>query len=214
MIDLSNIINFHKNSPDNINEIIKIENSMNAIWPKSYKELLKNTNGFSSGGGLAIYGTKDIVERNETWEVEHYAEGYISIGDDGGGNVFLMQQEEDAKKVFMVDSGDMNPGHANLIASDFTQWINMGCLSEVQPDLMIESPYVCQILLIRVPSGGLKDLVKIKRELGIDISTGELLKGSKNPPFILVRDFPYGKAKKIVGKIGELSNSLKLIPEK
>ncbi|MED3183871.1 hypothetical protein [Bacillus thuringiensis] len=36
-----------------------------------------------------------------------------------------------------------------------------------------------------IPNGGLKDLVKIKSVLALNISTGELVKGT-----------PYGKAKK------------------
>ncbi|WP_255294348.1 hypothetical protein [Bacillus thuringiensis] len=48
-----------------------------------------------------------------------------------------------------------------------------------------EIPDTCNIVLIEIPNGGLKDLVKIKSVLALDISTGELLKGA-----------PYGKAKK------------------
>ncbi|UNK30959.1 hypothetical protein MNO09_00130 (plasmid) [Bacillus sp. N5-665] len=49
---------------------------------------MKYTNGFSIGGGLIIYGTDDIIERNETWEVTEYANGYVAIDDDGSGKVF------------------------------------------------------------------------------------------------------------------------------
>ena len=58
-----------------------------------------------------------------------------------------------------------------------------------------EIPDTCNIVLIEIPNGGLKDLVKIKSVLALDISTGELLKGLKNLPFTLVKGAPYGKAK-------------------
>ncbi|PER51663.1 recombinase family protein [Bacillus thuringiensis] len=46
-----------------------------------------------------------------------------------------------------------------------------------------------------------KDLIRIKNVLGLEISAIDLLKGSKNLPYILVERFPYGKAKKLIGKL-------------
>lgn len=63
---------------------------MNVILFNVYKELLRCINGFLIGSGLFIYGMEYIVERNEVWEVDEYVRGYVLIGDDGGGNVFLM----------------------------------------------------------------------------------------------------------------------------
>jgi hypothetical protein len=44
----------------------------------------------------------------------------------------------------------------------------------------------------------------------LDITANELLKGSKKLPFILVRNFPYGKATKIIGKLGTLGKVLRI----
>lgn len=99
-----------------------------------------------------------------------------------------MLQNAEEENVLIVDAGDMNPDHATLITSDFLKWINGGCLSEQAT--IIELPDLCDIVLIKTPSGGVKDLLEIKRILGIDISAGDLLKASKNPPFILVNRFP------------------------
>lgn len=52
-------------------------------------------------------------------EVDEYARGYVSIGDDGGGNVFLMAQHAEEKEVVVIDSGDMNPSHATVITTEF-----------------------------------------------------------------------------------------------
>ncbi|MED3183870.1 hypothetical protein [Bacillus thuringiensis] len=68
-----------------------------------------------------VQGTDDIVERNETWEVTEYANGYVAIGDDGSGNVFLMWQGADVREVRAVDSGDMNPNHATVVTLDFNE---------------------------------------------------------------------------------------------
>ncbi len=212
MINLSKVSDLAKNTAASDIEIQEVENLLKLELPNVYKDLLRYTNGFSIGGGLVIYGTEDIVERNETWEVDEYASGFIAIGDDGGGNVFLMLQDADEKEVLVIDSGDMNPSHANLVNSDFNKWVNSGCLNEIKQKTSIEIPNTCNILLVKPPNEGLKDLIKIKNVLGIEISTGDLLKGSKNPPFILVERFPYGKAKKLMEKLGSTSTVLSIEP--
>lgn len=212
MINLSMVSNLIKNTAASDIEIQEVENIFPKLLPNVYKDLLRYTNGFSIGGGLVIYGTEDIVERNETWEVDEYASGFIAIGDDGGGNVFLMLQDADEKEVFVIDSGDMNPSHANLVTSDFTKWVNSGCLNEIAQKTSIELPDTCNILLVKPPNEGLKDLMKIKNVLGVEISTADLLKGSKNPPFIIVERFPYGKAKKLIEKLGSTGTMLSIEP--
>lgn len=212
MINLSKVSDLAKNTAASDIEIQEVENLLKLELPNVYKDLLRYTNGFSIGGGLVIYGTEDIVERNETWEVDEYASGFIAIGDDGGGNVFLMLQDADEKVVLVIDSGDINPSHANLVNSDFNKWVNSGCLNEIEKKTSIEIPNTCNILLVKPPNEGLKDLIKIKNVLGIEISTGDLLKGSKNPPFILVERFPYGKAKKLMEKLGSTSTVLSIEP--
>ncbi|MDM5427184.1 SMI1/KNR4 family protein [Bacillus mycoides] len=212
MINLSSVSGLIKNNPANEIEIQEIEDVMKVELPNIYKGLLKYTNGFSIGGGLTIYGTEDIIERNETWEVTEYANGYISIGDDGSGNVFLMSQGADVQEVRAVDSGDMNPNHATVVTLDFSEWVNTGCLNRKIQEIKEEIPDTCNIVLIEIPNGGLKDLVKIKSVLALDISTGELLKGSKNLPFTLVKGAPYGKAKKLIEKLGPVGLALNAIP--
>ncbi len=171
-----------KNTPASESEIQESEDILQAKLPNVYKDLLRNTNGFSIGGEVAIYGTEDIVERNETWEVDEYARGYVAIGDDGGGNVFLMLQNEKETEVLIVDSGDMDPSHATVITSDIIEWVNSGCIiRESEQKTISEPPDTCNIVLAKPLDGGLKDLIKIKNILGIEISTADLLKGSKNP---------------------------------
>ncbi len=84
------------------------------------------------------------------------------------------------KEVLVVDSGDMDPNHATVITLDFSDWVNAGCLNEKTQKIAVEFPDTCNIVLVGTPNGGLKDLVKIKSVLALDISTGDLLKGSKN----------------------------------
>lgn len=209
-MDLTNISGLILTPSANDSEILKVENEMNVKLPYSFKDLLKTSNGLSTKEGIVIYGTEDIVERNETWETQVYAQGYIAIGDDSGGGVFLMSQGEGKKSVLIVDSGDMTIEHSNLVTSDINQWIKSGFLIEIDETVdNINSSKYCKVVLTDTPDGGLKDLLKIKNVFGLNITAADLLKGSKNLPFILVDEFPYGKAKTLIEKLGNMKIELR-----
>ncbi|MEB2356685.1 SMI1/KNR4 family protein [Bacillus pumilus] len=129
------MINFSQNpnnpEPASDKHIKEAESQLNMLLPHTLKTLLRQTNGCSVGGDVLLYGTEDIVERNATWEVHHYANGYVAIGDDGGGQVFLMRLAEDEeKKVWLVDAGVMDPQHAELVTEDLLEWVSGGCIIE------------------------------------------------------------------------------------
>ncbi|MEY2372507.1 SMI1/KNR4 family protein [Lysinibacillus capsici] len=115
------------NPPATDHQIVHIENRLNCQLPRAYTLVLKESNGSSFTNGVFIYGTEEVLERNETWEVEEYAKGYIAIGDDSGGMVFLMDIKAEDSRVLAVDSGDMNPKHATLITYDLCKWLQAGC---------------------------------------------------------------------------------------
>lgn len=131
MINLPQILNLHVNEPASDIHIKEAESQLNMVLPRAYKELLKQTNGFSIGGEVLLYGTEDMVERNKTWEVQQYASGYVAIGDDGGGRVLLMRLAEEEKKVWIVDAGVMDPQHAELLTDNFLKWVSEGWIIEV-----------------------------------------------------------------------------------
>ncbi|WP_144531906.1 SMI1/KNR4 family protein [Bacillus pumilus] len=128
------MINFSRkpNNPEPASDkhIKEAESQLNILLPHTLKTLLRKTNGCSIDGDVLLYGTEDIAERNATWEVHHYANGYVAIGDDGGGQVFLMRLAEDEKKVWVVDAGVMDPQHAELVTEDLLEWVSGGCIVE------------------------------------------------------------------------------------
>nr|WP_257215601.1 SMI1/KNR4 family protein [Bacillus pumilus] len=85
MINSPQIPNLLMNQPASDIHIKEAESQLNRGLPHAYKTLLEHTNGFSIGGELLLYGTEDMVKRNATWETNHYAKGYVAIGDNGGG---------------------------------------------------------------------------------------------------------------------------------
>ncbi|MEI5907329.1 SMI1/KNR4 family protein [Bacillus spongiae] len=127
MVDLTKLEMDYNNPPGSNEDIVQIEKLMNTIIPIAFKELLLTSNGFLTTEGVFIYGTEDIVERNKTWEVNQYAHGYIAIGDDSGGRVFLMAADTDSSQVIISDSGDMNLSHADFMTNDLVEWVSRGC---------------------------------------------------------------------------------------
>ncbi|MFC4322020.1 SMI1/KNR4 family protein [Litchfieldia salsa] len=209
-MDLNSIRGLILNPPANVMELEKVKLKMNTKLPTSYKELLLKTNGVSTKEGIILYGTQDLIERNETWETEVYAPGFISIGDDSGGRVILMRKDLKNKEVLIADSGDMTPENALLISTDLIQWVKNG-LTIVH----YEKPEVnwlknAKLVVVDTQDGALKDLIKIKSILALDIATSELVKGAKNLPFVLTEEVPYGKAKKIIEELGELKVKIEL----
>ncbi len=99
MLNLPQILNLQVNKPASDLHIKEAESQLNMVLPHAYKELLKQTNGCSVGGDVLLYGTEDIMERNATWEVHHYASGYVAIGDDGGGEYFSCGWQKRRKSV-------------------------------------------------------------------------------------------------------------------
>lgn len=130
MLNLPQIPNLHVNEPASDIHIKEAEAQLNMVLPYAYKTLLKQTNGCSIGGDVLLYGTEDMVERNATWEVQQYASGYVAIGDDGGGQVFLMRLAEEEQNVWIVDAGVMDPQHAELLTENLLKWISEGCIIE------------------------------------------------------------------------------------
>ncbi|EPR11641.1 SMI1/KNR4 family protein [Ruminiclostridium papyrosolvens] len=213
-MDITKIIGLKKNNPANTDEINSVEVELGVFLPKVYRQLLSITNGFINGQGIGLYGTDELVERNQTWEVDKYARGYVAIGDNSGGKVFLMEADRASKEVIAVDSGYMNPkDEPEVITNDLSEWISTGCSIRTSETEEIRS-YIelHNIILEKMPVGGTKDLLVIKKILEIDISIGELLKCSKQPPFILVRNVPYAKAISRIKKLGQVGSILRLEP--
>ncbi|PXV84497.1 SUKH superfamily protein [Lachnotalea glycerini] len=209
MINLQNISGISKSKPASNDEISIVENRMNILLPEYYKELLNLTNGFSTDRGLVIYGTEDIYERNEILEVEKYANGYVAIGDDSGDMVFLISKDNRNEEVLSVGCGDMNTQNAKHLAPNLLIWLNNNCNLETSGENNTQTQYY-NIILTGVPKGGLKDLVKIKNVLNINMSSAELLKASKNLPYTIISNVSYGKAINYFEKLTEFSGMLKL----
>ncbi|WCF09241.1 hypothetical protein NDS46_04880 [Paenibacillus thiaminolyticus] len=68
----------------------------------------------------------------------------------------------------------------------------------------------CDLILVNPLRGGATDLKKIQEVFNIKKGLFDLLKGSKQLPFILMRDVPVDVAKKKLEDLGELGQLLKI----
>lgn len=180
--------------------VIRIVDENKLILPDVFLKLLIEDDYEEKYINKKLYDIDEIVERNETWEVNIYAPGYIAIGDDGGGNVFLMKAEKSAYEVVMVDGGYMNPlDNPKIITYDFDKWISQG--ANVDDESQKEDYVFCDIIISKMPSNGLKGLLEIKKILGISMSISEILNAAKNPPGIIAKQYSYPKAVSRLGKM-------------
>ena len=114
-------------------ELLQLEQSLATRLPTALREFLKLSDGLSLGGGLLIYGSADLKERNDTWEVNEYAPGYLAIGDDGGGYVFLMRLKDDEDPaIYAVGSGVMDPEFAEKVSESLNAWVSAGLVAKGQ----------------------------------------------------------------------------------
>jgi cell wall assembly regulator SMI1 len=108
-------------------KILRLEKSLGFSLPPDYKAFLSVSDGMSIDGGVLVYGSEDLVERNETLEVLKYTPGYVAIGDSGEGSVFLMQLESEDRSVYAVDIGVMDVDFFKKIGNTVEEWMEGGC---------------------------------------------------------------------------------------
>lgn len=173
---------------------------------KKYKNFLSNIDEGKEVGGLYLYGKNIIEERNETYEVEEYAKDYIGIGDDGGGYMFLMNIV--TGDIIKTPMGYMNPTDSDYVTNIEKDWIKD--LSDNVEMEEWEDDYCSRwgIYLKDNYTQNLKGLIQIKRVLGLSISSGELLKSSKNTPYLL-KEYGYKEdAESKITKLGDYGRGL------
>lgn len=110
-------------TPDSLD---RLEQSLGFRLPDDHQKLLLVSDGLSIGGGLLIYGSEILVERNKTWEVAEYMPGFVAIGDSGAGEVFLMRLDSSDRSVYVVDSGVMDVEFMSKVGVSIEEWLKNG----------------------------------------------------------------------------------------
>ncbi|MDP1564312.1 MAG: SMI1/KNR4 family protein [Pirellulaceae bacterium] len=107
--------------------IAQLEQALGFELPSDFRSFLLVSDGMSIGGGTLVYGSNDLVERNETLEVGDYTPGYVAIGDSGEGSVFLMKLESTDPAVYAVDTGVMDVNFMIPVGCSIEDWMRHGC---------------------------------------------------------------------------------------
>lgn len=103
-----------------------------------------------------------------------------------------------------VINSSISPYNVKKVAQEFKTFHTNGRIDADNTLLELRD------VVLTKPIDGQKDLIKIKSVLGLDLPMKELLTGSKNLPFILVKSVPNGRAQNMLKKLGELSEKLEL----
>lgn len=210
-MNLKNVKLIYKGKALKEEELELFKKKMQIELPNDYIKLLGNANGFLAEDGIKIYGIDELIERNETFEVIEYAPGYVAIGDDSGGRVFLMKAQENEKRIISVDSGYMNPNDMpEIVTENLEDWLMDGCQYNNHKTYQETSTDLCKVYLLGIPQEGVKGLIKIKKAFGVEITMAEMLDGAKNPPYKIVNNITYAKAKVILGQLAGLEKVLKI----
>lgn len=182
--------------------ILRVEEKLSLVLPEVYKEFLLVSNGLV-GNHFSLYGTGLLVETNTAYEVQAYAPGYISVGNDGGGYHLLMKAERDAVDFRLVSSGYGVPSENDCVG----KFSELMASEEGNPwgDEEEEEMQNVQLLLVSLPAGGMKELGKLKAELKIGMPLGELFNKAKDLPCVLFDDISPLAAQAKIGKWRENS---------
>lgn len=77
------------------------------------------------GATLGSSKADDIYERNETFQVQEYAPGYLAIGDDSAGRSIVLDLK--TENVLIVDQSSMDPDDMEKIADTIGEWLQSNC---------------------------------------------------------------------------------------
>ncbi|MCP4323832.1 MAG: SMI1/KNR4 family protein [Alteromonadales bacterium] len=106
-------------------KIHQIEEYFSNKLPKSYIDFMLSTDG-GNFNDILIYSSEDLIERNDCYETQEYASGWLTIGDNGGGMAIMVKFNESDPKVYAIDHGNMDPDDFELISHSFKAWVSSG----------------------------------------------------------------------------------------
>jgi hypothetical protein len=108
-----------------------IERYFGQTLPKTYREFI-TTLEKEIEGDVYLYLVEHLIERNECYETKKYAPGFINIGDNGGGEAFIIKIDEDDPEVYIVGHGSMDPKLKEFVHKSFSSWVLSGFAYEYE----------------------------------------------------------------------------------
>ena len=138
---------------------------------------------------ILLYGLDSILERNSTYRVQEQLPNWFAIGDDSGGAAFLMTFDG-TNAVYRQGFGAFSLP-PTLIAASFREWIANDCPLPLEPKS--ELPMFGDLWLVQAPSGGLKDMLRLKNAFQLSSGLGALKEILASAPCLIEPGVPCGK---------------------
>lgn len=202
------------NPPATAAEIAALRSELGFDVPTSLQEVWRTSNGLSyPESGVTLYATNDIKERNESYEIGIYEPDFLLIGDDSGGNGFLIDKNEKESKVFKIDFGAIGSSKGEIVAEDLPSWIEQECpVSNIDEELNKRRNIKINIVLNKKPKDGLKGMLLVKQKLNISSSSSELKACMDNVPCTIISQVYLSKYESVCNEINETQDCLIMVP--
>ena len=115
-----------RNPPASPESVARLRAELGQELPDEYVALLAQADGLHADS-FTLYPSESVPERNRTYEVAVYAPGFLTIGDDGGGQAIVLREGRGPSPVFVVGHGAMTPDHMARVAASLSEWVRLGC---------------------------------------------------------------------------------------
>ena len=107
--------------------IDKFEKKSDIKLPYSYKEFLQLSNGgegfIGDNSYVILWSIEELIEINESYEVNDYAPGIFLFGSDGGGEAYAFDIRSEAMNIVQVPFIGMDIDLVQQIALTFDKFI-------------------------------------------------------------------------------------------
>ena len=103
-----------------------MRNHLNLNLPDLYAKFLleiKNTSGLIiEGTGITLYSETDLIERNNTYEIEQYEPNFFLIGQDGDLAFFIKKDTDDT--IYSNDLGALGALKMEVVSPNVYEFIS------------------------------------------------------------------------------------------
>lgn len=125
---------FTQNEGTTEEKIHLIENKYNFVLPNFYKDILMFSNGIEMDSivdeenSINLFKLEEIYEINiDIYETMKYLPDFLVIGNTGGEEVLVVEQNKYSKKIYLYEAGALLPNDENMIIVHLEKWFLNGC---------------------------------------------------------------------------------------
>ncbi|MCW3467339.1 SMI1/KNR4 family protein [Chitinophaga nivalis] len=120
-----------------------IEQALGITLPGAYVTFLRQQQLMEEGRLMTdlvyLYGLAELAGQNTLYEVQHYLPGYLTIGDDSGGQAICLHCAATDSTVYITGHGALDTGSLQVLSDNFSDWVAQGYSLDVireSPDIL------------------------------------------------------------------------------